>query len=333
MQASISLIALRGFWCHAVEITLGHFIDLLTGRSCFGPSCEKVKKGMGHMELLVNVILPLSLAFIMFSLGVGLKAADFTRVLLRPVSFAIGAVHQVLLLPVAMFLLLAAFGISGELAVGFMILAACPGGVTTNILARFARSDVALSVSLTAVISLTSVVTVPLVLAFSYSYFLGKGVADVSIAASAIKIFILTVVPLSLGMLARAMFASAMQRAEPKLTAASGVLFAIIAVLAIVANWALLLEHFGTIAPAAITLIAIMTAIGFGVPRLLGRSITEAKTISVETGIQNSTLGLTVSTTIAGVGGFTALSTPSAVYSVLMYMCVIPLIFVFRKMG
>ena len=101
------------------------------------------------MDILVSVVLPLGLAFIMFSLGVGLTMGDFVRVGQRPVAFLVGAFNQVLLLPIVTYFLVIAFGISGEIAVGFMILAACPGGVTSNLIARLAKGDVALSVSLT----------------------------------------------------------------------------------------------------------------------------------------------------------------------------------------
>ena len=111
------------------------------------------------MGILVSVVLPLALAFIMFSLGVGLTVADFIRVLKRPTAFVVGALNQVILLPIVTFIVILIFGIQGELAVGLMILSACPGGVTSNMVAKIANADVALSVSLTAVISLLSAIT------------------------------------------------------------------------------------------------------------------------------------------------------------------------------
>ncbi|MEM1301942.1 MAG: bile acid:sodium symporter, partial [Pseudomonadota bacterium] len=116
------------------------------------------------MDFLLNVGLPLSLAFIMFSLGVGLTFADFARVIARPKAFLIGAVAQLVLLPLTAFALLHVFPLGGALSVGVMILAFCPGGVTSNLLTRLANGSVALSISLTAVISLTTALTLPLLL-------------------------------------------------------------------------------------------------------------------------------------------------------------------------
>ena len=119
------------------------------------------------MSIITDIFLPLSLAFIMFSLGVGLTATDFTRVAKQPKDFFVGLICQIILLPLIAFILVKLWPISPELAIGVMIIAAAPGGVTSNILTSFARGDVALSISLTAIISLLSVVTVPFILVTS----------------------------------------------------------------------------------------------------------------------------------------------------------------------
>ncbi|MEP5152172.1 bile acid:sodium symporter, partial [Planktotalea sp.] len=131
--------------------------------------------------MLLSVGLPLALAFIMFSLGVGLSPADFKRVAERPLAFLIGAVNQVILLPIITYTLILAFGITGEIAVGMMILSVCPGGVTSNVVSKLARADVALSVTLTAVISLLSAITVPIVLALSMDAFMGADAIEIDI--------------------------------------------------------------------------------------------------------------------------------------------------------
>lgn len=286
------------------------------------------------MDILISVVLPLGLAFIMFTLGVGLTPADFARVGQRPLAFFIGALNQSILLPLVTFICVLAFGIRAEMAVGFMILAACPGGVTSNVISKLAKGDVALSVSLTAVISLASVVTVPLILGLSMGYFMGDAAPEIDITKTAVTMFALTVVPVTLGLGARAMAPAAMTRAEPKLSAVATILFAVIVLAALAANWALFVENIVVIGPALLVLLAALTTIGFVVPRLLGRSVTEAKTISVETGVQNSTLGIAVAAIIVGgEGGFTAYALPSAVYGILMYLIILPVVLKYRRIG
>lgn len=286
------------------------------------------------MDVLISVVLPLGLAFIMFTLGVGLTPADFARVGQRPLAFFIGALNQSILLPLVTFICVLAFGIRAEMAVGFMILAACPGGVTSNVISKLAKGDVALSVSLTAVISLASVVTVPLILGLSMGYFMGDAAPEIDITKTAVTMFALTVVPVTLGLGARAMAPAAMTRAEPKLSAVATILFAVIVLAALAANWALFVENIVVIGPALLVLLAALTTIGFVVPRPLGRSVTEAKTISVETGVQNSTLGIAVAAIIVGgEGGFTAYALPSAVYGILMYLIILPVVLKYRRIG
>ena len=286
------------------------------------------------MDVLISVVLPLGLAFIMFTLGVGLTSADFARVGQRPLAFFIGALNQSILLPLVTFICVLAFGIRAEMAVGFMILAACPGGVTSNVISKLAKGDVALSVSLTAVISLASVVTVPLILGLSMGYFMGDAAPEIDITKTAVTMFALTVVPVTLGLGARAIAPAAMTRAEPKLSAVATILFAVIVLAALAANWALFVENIVVIGPALLVLLAALTTIGFVVPRLLGRSVTEAKTISVETGVQNSTLGIAVAAIIVGgEGGFTAYALPSAVYGILMYLIILPVVLKYRRIG
>ncbi len=267
-------------------------------------------------------------------MGVGLTPADFARVGQRPLAFFIGALNQSILLPLVTFICVLVFGIRAEMAVGFMILAACPGGVTSNVISKLAKGDVALSVSLTAVISLASVVTVPLILGLSMGYFMGDAAPEIDITKTAVTMFALTVVPVTLGLGVRAMAPAAMTRAEPKLSAIATILFAVIVLAALAANWALFLENIVVIGPALLVLLAALTTIGFVVPRLLGRSVTEAKTISVETGVQNSTLGIAVAAIIVGgEGGFTAYALPSAVYGILMYLIILPVVLKYRRIG
>ncbi|MEM9210741.1 MAG: bile acid:sodium symporter family protein [Pseudomonadota bacterium] len=285
------------------------------------------------MDFLTEVALPLSLAIIMLSLGLGLTFQDFARVAQRPTAFLIGAAHQIILLPLVAFGVASVFGLAGAIAVGFMILAFSPGGVTTNMLAKLANGDVALSVSLTAVISLTSVLTLPVLLAWAVDHFMGQAAPPVDILGVAISMFLITVVPIVLGLLLRWAFPVAIGTVEPIMDIIAKVLFVVIVVAALAANWALFIEHVATLGPALIVLCGLLLVLGLMIPRLLGRSWEEAKTVSVETGIQNATLALAVAAIISGGQGISEFAIPGAVYGIIMYLVALPMIFALRRRG
>ncbi|NNE52620.1 MAG: bile acid:sodium symporter family protein, partial [Sulfitobacter sp.] len=155
------------------------------------------------MDILINVLLPISLAIIMLSLGIGLTLADFARVAIRPKAFAIGAVSQVLLLPIAALAITGVFGLVGALGVGVFLLALCPGGVTSNIISKLAKGDVALSVSLTAIISLLSILTVPILAAWAVDHFMGNAAPPVSVTSLALAMFLITTLPVAIGVAIR----------------------------------------------------------------------------------------------------------------------------------
>ena len=156
------------------------------------------------MNVVTDVILPLALAFIMFALGLGLTGADFLRVIKRPRDFFVGTFSQIILLPIIAFILVKLWPISPELAIGVMIIAAAPGGVTSNILTSFAKGDVALSISLTAIISLLSVITVPFIILTSLTLIENSGLdLNISLTNMAISMFLIVTVPVILGMIFR----------------------------------------------------------------------------------------------------------------------------------
>ena len=156
------------------------------------------------MSIATDIFLPLALAFIMFALGLGLTGADFLRVIKQPKDFFVGAISQIILLPVIAFILISIWPVSPELAIGVMIIAAAPGGVTSNILTSFAKGDVALSVSLTAIISLLCVVTVPFIIVTSLSLLgLDNITQNISIISMAISMFLIVTVPVIIGMVFR----------------------------------------------------------------------------------------------------------------------------------
>lgn len=284
------------------------------------------------MDLLINVGLPLSLAIIMLSLGVGLEVADFRRVLSRRYPFAIGALCQVVLLPVAAFVTVTLFALPPEIAVGFMILSFCPGGVTSNILSKLAKGDVALSVSLTAVISLLSMVTVPFLAAWSVNYFMGDAAPEVSITGLAIAMFLITTLPVALGVILRGFATDFAKLLEPVLSKIATVLFMLIVLAALAGNWQLFVDNLGVMGAGLISLNIALLLIGLGLARAANLTWDESKTVSIETGIQNSTLGITLAALITATeSGFSPLALPSAVYGITMYVVALPFILWFRS--
>ena len=154
------------------------------------------------MNVVTDIILPLALAFIMFVLGLGLTGSDFLRVIKKPLDFCVGAFSQIILLPVIAFVLVKIWPIAPELAIGVMIIAAAPGGVTSNLLTSFAKGDVALSISLTAIISLLSVITVPAIVLMSVIFIKNSAVdINISLTKMAISMFLIVTVPVIIGII------------------------------------------------------------------------------------------------------------------------------------
>ena len=216
------------------------------------------------MNIVTDLILPLALAFIMFSLGLGLTGADFLRVVKQPRDFIVGAFSQIIILPIIAFLLIKIWPIAPELAIGVMIIAAAPGGVTSNILTAFAKGDVALSVSFTAIISLISVVTVPIIVINSAEYF-GDDIKNISVIAKAILMFMLVTVPLMIGMVLRK-FATNFESIARKI---SIVLFILVLLGAIVAERENVIDYFAQAGLITLALNVIMMIVAYYIAQLL----------------------------------------------------------------
>ena len=286
------------------------------------------------MGWLLTVFLPLSLAVIMFTLGLGLTLADFKRVVVQPKAFTIGVIGQVILLPIIAFALILAFGITGELAVGMMILSFCPGGVTSNILAKLALGDVALSVSLTGIVSLLSILTVPALVWFSVSYFMGTAAPEVNVTSLALSMFVITAVPVLIGVALRHYAPGFSLKAEAILSKIATGLFIVIVIGALAANWQVFIDNLPSLGPALIVLNVVLLLAGGALGRLFGLDGQEVKTVAIETGIRNATLGITVgSLIVAGAEGLTPYSLPSGVYGITMYLVTIPFVLWVRKRG
>ncbi|MCA0873207.1 bile acid:sodium symporter family protein [Seohaeicola saemankumensis] len=276
---------------------------------------------------MISMGLPLSLAIIMLSLGIGLEVSDFRRVALSGYAFVIGAVSQVILLPLAAFGIASLCNLPPEIAVGFMLLSFCPGGVTSNILSKWAGGDVALSISLTAVISLLSILTVPVFSTLAITYFMGADAPPVNVTALAVSMFLITTLPVAVGVTIRQYYRGIAIAIEQALSYLALIIVAVIVAAALAANWSLFIDNLNQLGGALIALNVALLLIGLGVAYGAGLSWPQVKTISIETGIQNSTLGITVAGLLTGVTqGFSAMALPSAVYGITMYAVALPLI-------
>lgn len=278
--------------------------------------------------MIVQVLLPLILAFIMFSLGLGLRKADFARVLKFPMAFGAGLFNQVLLLPLVAFGLAHAFQLSPEFAVGLMILALCPGGVTSNVLAKLAGGNPPLSISLTAVTSLLSIVTVPLLVAFSVGHFMGDDAPPVDVTKLGITMFLITALPVALGMLLTAKSPAVVEKISKGVSKAALILFVLIIVGALAKNWEVFSSNVGTLGPVAILLNVVLLAAGLVIAKMIRLDRKDASTISIESGVQNGTLAIAVGSIVAGAGGdvLPPATLPAAVYSITMYFVCVPFV-------
>tara|TARA_B100000745_G_C20124905_1_gene385275 strand:- start:226 stop:1077 length:852 start_codon:yes stop_codon:yes gene_type:complete len=281
------------------------------------------------MGILTDIFLPLALAFIMFALGLGLTGTDFLRVAKQPKDFFVGAISQVILLPIIAFVLVKLWPISPELAVGVMIIAAAPGGVTSNILTSFAKGDVALSISLTAIISLLSVITIPFIVVLSLSLLGVENISkDISLVSMALNMFLIVTVPVILGMLFRKFASNAAIKFESVAKKVSAVLFVIVLLGAILAEKENIVSYFAQAGLITLILNVVMMIVAFYVAQIMGTGIAQKKCIAIECGLQNGTLAIFVATTLFGGGMYVI---PAATYSLIMFLTSLVFVFIVRN--
>ena len=268
---------------------------------------------------IVTKIAPIILALIMLGLGLGLKIDDFTRILKTPKDFFVGFFSQLIILPLVAYLLIIILKVPPEIAIGVMIIAAAPGGVTSNILTKFANGDVALSISLTAVISLISIITVPLIIFTSADLF---GITDISqnisMTGIALKMFLVVTVPVILGMIIRKFaenFVASKAEIFNKLNIVFFIIFFIAAFYEERENFINFFKQAGLI---ALVLNITMMVIAFYLAKYFASGIAQRKAISLECGLQNGTLAIFVSTQIFGAD--IVYITPTAAYGLTMYI-------------
>ena len=282
--------------------------------------------------MIIDVFLPLSLIFIMFTLGIGLTPKDFTNLLHNPKAFFIGIVNQMVILPIVAFVIILLIGITKELAVGIMILASCPGGVTSNIITKLAKGDTALSISYTAVISLLTILTLPIITILSMKHFMGTEAPPLNLLSLGLTMFFITAIPVGFGLLVRKKNKKFANNFEIIATKISTLLFMIIIMGALASEWQTFLNNLSQLGPAIVLLITCMLIIGYKSSNWFKMNRRQSVTVAIESGIQNGTVGITIGNIIINPEtGLSILSIPSGVYGILMYFICLPFVFWFIK--
>ena len=268
---------------------------------------------------VVTKIAPIILALIMLGLGLGLKLEDFTRVFKTPKDFFVGLISQLIILPIVAYILILVLRTPPEIAIGVMIIAAAPGGVTSNILTRFANGDVALSISLTAIISLISIVTVPLIVFTSADLFEITNISqNISMTGIAMKMFLVVTVPVFLGMIIRKFAENFVASKVEMFNKLNMVFFAIFFVAAFYEERENLINFIVQAGLIALILNLTMMAISYYLAKTFASGVKQQKCIALECGLQNGTLAIFVSTQIFGTDILYAI--PTGAYGLIMYI-------------
>ncbi len=266
---------------------------------------------------LLTLFLPLSLAVVMAGLGLHLTAADFRRVLASPRAVVVALAVQSLLLPPAAFALAAAFSLPGELALGLVLLAASPGGVTANLFSHLARGDVALNISLTAINSLLALLTLPLWTVLALGRFLGAESQVPPPTGKVLEVAMLVIVPVVLGMAVRRLRPGIADAAEKPVRLLSSLLLGVLIVAAFASEWDTVRAHAPTVGAACVLFNLLSLGAGYAIPRALRLARPQATAIGFEVGIHNGTLAIFIALEVLGRA---QASIAPAVYSLSMYL-------------
>ena len=279
---------------------------------------------------IAKTIAPVCLAIIMFGLGLGLTVADFTRLLRIPRDFIVGFFGQVILLPIVAFILIQIISLPPELALGTMIIAAAPGGVMSNILTKFANGDVALSISLTAVVSLISVITVPLIIYNSADFLDIEITKKISMLNIALKMFVAVTIPVIFGMIVRALMTDYIVSKTLLVQRLSLILFLVIFTAIWVEEWNRIVSFLARAGLIALILNLTMIFLGYYLAKYLASGVEQRKCISLECGLQNGTLAVFVGTQLFDNVVFMV---PTAAYALIMFTTATIFVLIVRKIN
>ena len=282
------------------------------------------------MEIATKIA-PLGLALIMLGLGMSLTIQDFLRVLKIPKDFLVGFVCQLILLPIVAFALIKLLNTPAELAIGVMLIAAAPGGVTSNVLTKFANGDVALSISLTAIVSLVSIISVPFIIFNSINFFeISNITKDISMTGIALKMFFVVTVPVIIGMIIKHFAEDFVNKRGLIIQRISLFLFVLVFIAIYVEEWDNIVNFVARAGLIALILNITMMVIGFYVAKIFASGVAQQRSISLECGLQNGTLAAFVGTQIFD-GDSMAFIVPAAAYALIMMVTSLVFIFFIKK--
>ncbi|MFN8125457.1 MAG: bile acid:sodium symporter family protein [Candidatus Nanopelagicales bacterium] len=269
-------------------------------------------------SIVTSLVLPLALAIIMLGLGLSLVVGDFRRVLKEPKAMLIGLGSQLVVLPLIAFAIASVLDLPPLLAVGMMLLAACPGGSTSNLITHASRGDTALSVSLTAVSSVAILFTLPIIMGASIAHFVGQSQSvTLPVGQTMLQVFAIAVLPVLIGMVIRSRAPRFATRMERPVRIASIVLFVVIVLGMIVSNLSLIAETIGTLGVAVLALNLLTMAAGYGLARLGKLNTPQTTSVMIESGIQNSTLAIVIATTLLHQAD---VALPAGLYALVMFI-------------
>ena len=270
-------------------------------------------------EIISKILLPLALAIIMLGMGMTLIPADFTRILKTRKAILIGLTNQFLFLPFIAFSLAIAFDLSSVMAVGLMVIATCPGGPTSNLITQICRGNIALSVTLTAISSILSVLTIPFILSYALEYFGTEVNATINlpIVDTILQIMIITVIPISIGMTIRRFFNDFAKRMEKPMRTASTAVFIIVFIAVLAANSSLIVDAMKEVGLVTLLLNILTMGVGYLTAKLFKLNFKNAISITIESGIQNGTLAFVIATSILS---HVEMAIPTVAYSMWMFV-------------
>ncbi|WP_271784686.1 bile acid:sodium symporter family protein [Aquimarina algiphila] len=269
------------------------------------------------MDSISTIVLASSLIIIMLGMGLSLVVDDFKRIFTYPKAIAVGLTNQIILLPILGFALASLFPLQPEVAIGIMILAACPGGPTSNLISHLAKGDIALSVTLTAISSFVTILTIPFIINFALLHFLDEGqMIKLDIINTIIQILVITIIPVSIGMIIRKYNEGFALRMAKPVRIASGVVLALVIVGITIKEKDNFVSYFDQAGTVALSLNVLTMVVGYYSARLFKITNKSAISISIESGIQNGTLAITIAIVLLE---NTSFAIAPAVYSLLMF--------------
>lgn len=274
---------------------------------------------MTASEIISKIFLPLSLAIIMLGMGMTLIPADFKRIIKYPKAVLIGLSNQLIFLPIIGFLLAITFNLNPTMAVGLMILVTCPGGPTSNLITQVCKGNIALSVTLTAIASIISILTIPFILSYALQYFGTETNVTIQlpIVDTILQIMVITVIPISLGMIIRKHKANFAKRMEKPMRLASTIIFALVFIAVLAANYKMIGTGMKQVGLVTLCLNIFTMTLGYLTAKLFKLNLKNAISITVESGIQNGTLAFVIATTILN---NVEMGIPIGAYSIWMFI-------------